>query len=109
GLMVAGFPNMFIITGPGSPSVLANMVLAAEHHVDWIADCVADLRRAGAMAIEASPEAQDEWVRRSDELAERTLFPRANSWYVGANIPGKPRVFMPFIGGFGVYRKLCAD
>ena len=109
GLMVAGFPNMFVITGPGSPSVLANMVLAAEQHVDWIGEAIAHLAETGRVAIEASEQAQDEWVRRGNELADRTLFPRANSWYVGANIPGKPRVFMPFIGGFGVYREICAE
>ncbi|WP_219417964.1 flavin-containing monooxygenase [Pseudonocardia nigra] len=109
GLMTAGFPNIFIVTGPGSPSVLANMVLAAEHHIDWIADCLVHLARTGNATIEADAQAQDAWVRRSNELAENTLFPKANSWYLGANVPGKPGVFMPFIGGFGTYRTICAD
>jgi cyclohexanone monooxygenase len=109
GLTVAGFPNMFIITGPGSPSVLANMILAAEHHVEWIADAIIHLDKSGRTAIEARKQAQDRWVEYCNELADQTLFPSANSWYLGANIPGKPRVFMPFIGGLGVYRRICAE
>jgi cation diffusion facilitator CzcD-associated flavoprotein CzcO len=109
GLTVAGFPNMFVITGPGSPSVLANMILAAEHHVEWIADAITHLDASGRTAIEAGTQAQDRWVEYCNELADQTLFPSANSWYLGANIPGKPRVFMPFIGGFGVYRRICAE
>jgi cation diffusion facilitator CzcD-associated flavoprotein CzcO len=109
GLTVAGFPNMFIITGPGSPSVLANMILAAEHHVEWIADAIIHVDASGRTAIEAGKQAQDRWVEYCNELAGQTLFPSANSWYLGANIPGKPRVFMPFIGGFGVYRRICAE
>ncbi len=109
GLGVDGFPNMFIVTGPGSPSVLANMVLGAEQHVDWIADCIADIDEHGAAAIEATSDAVDEWVAECNERAAATLFPAANSWYLGANVPGKPRVFMPFIGGFGVYGAICAE
>ena len=107
GLATAGFPNLFLITGPGSPSVLSNMVLSIEQHVDWIADCLAHLRERGQDTIEATPEAERAWVEHVAEVAEATLFPRANSWYMGANIPGKPRVFMPYLGGVGNYRVRC--
>ena len=109
GLMVAGFPNMFIMTGPGSPGVLSNMILAAEHHGDWIVDAIGYLDGHGFAAIEAATAAQDRWVDYCNEVANGTLFPAANSWYLGANVPGKPRVFMPFIGGFGRYREICAE
>ena len=107
GLMVAGFPNLFTITGPGSPSVLSNMIVSIEQHVDWVADCLAYLREAGLDRIEAEAGAQEAWVAHVNEVAHRTLYPSANSWYMGANIPGKPRVFMPYIGGVGVYREKC--
>ena len=107
GLMVAGFPNMFIITGPGSPSVLSNMALSIEQHVEWIADCINWLSARQVGAIEATPGAEDDWVRHVNEVADGTLYPQANSWYLGANIPGKPRVFMPYIGGVAVYREKC--
>jgi cation diffusion facilitator CzcD-associated flavoprotein CzcO len=107
GLCVAGFPNLFMITGPGSPSVLSNMVVSIEQHADWILDCLDHLRSRGLNRIEASAQAEDSWVRHVGELAGRTLYPRAASWYVGANIPGKPRVFMPYTGGCGTYRKEC--
>jgi len=107
GLMVAGFPNLFIITGPGSPSVKTQMILAIEQHTDWIADCLSHLRAKGYRRIEAAPAAQDAWVRHVNEVADGTLYPLANSWYVGANIPGKPRVFMPYVGGFAGYKKTC--
>jgi cation diffusion facilitator CzcD-associated flavoprotein CzcO len=107
GLCVAGFPNLFMITGPGSPSVLSNMVISIEQHVDWIANCLAYLESSGLDRIEASAEAEDAWGRHVDALAEATLYPRATSWYVGANIPGKPRVFMPYVGGCGNYRREC--
>jgi cyclohexanone monooxygenase len=107
GLMAAGFPNLFMITGPGSPSVLSNMMVSIEQHVDWIVRCLADLRAQGAAGIEASAEAEDSWVAHVNEVAHKTLYPAANSWYMGANIPGKPRVFMPYIGGVGVYREIC--
>ncbi|GLY65439.1 flavin-containing monooxygenase [Amycolatopsis taiwanensis] len=109
GLMVAGFPNMFVVTGPGSPSVLANMILAAEQHVEWIAEAIGHLDRTGRSTIEPAAHAQDGWVDYCNELAGQTLFPEANSWYLGANVPGKPRVFMPFIGGLGAYREICAE
>jgi cation diffusion facilitator CzcD-associated flavoprotein CzcO len=107
GLCVAGFPNLFMITGPGSPSVLSNMVVSIEQHADWILDCLDHLRGRGLDRIEASAEAEAGWVRHVGELAGRTLYPRAASWYVGANIPGKPRVFMPYTGGCGTYRREC--
>ncbi|WLB66480.1 NAD(P)/FAD-dependent oxidoreductase [Bradyrhizobium japonicum] len=107
GLMSAGFPNLFIITGPGSPSVLSNMIVSIEQHVDWIADCLVHMRRQGVATMEASGEAEDKWVAHVNEVAHGTLYPQANSWYMGANIPGKPRIFMPYIGGVGVYRRIC--
>ena len=107
GLQVAGFPNMFIITGPGSPSVLANMPVAIEQHVDWIADCISFLRARGYTRVEATEDAQEAWVEHVRQVADTTLFPRANSWYVGANIPGKRRVFMPYVGGFAPYQQRC--
>jgi cyclohexanone monooxygenase len=107
GLQVAGFPNFFTITGPGSPSVLTNMIVSIEQHVDWIADCLNHLRSSGLQTIEASVEAQDTWVEHVNQVANFTLFPRANSWYIGANVPGKPRVFMPYIGGLSAYTLKC--
>ena len=104
-----GFPNMFLVTGPGSPSVLSNMVCSIEQHVDWIADCIGYLREHELETIEATPDAEDGWVAHVAEVAEATLFPLANSWYVGANIPGKPRVFMPYLGGVGNYRTHCDE
>ena len=109
GLMSAGFPNLFVITGPGSPSVLSNMIVSIEQHVDWIADCVAYMRAQGFEAMEATREAEDKWVAHVNEVAYTTLYPQANSWYMGANIPGKPRIFMPYIGGVGVYRRICDE
>jgi cyclohexanone monooxygenase len=109
GLMSAGFPNLFVITGPGSPSVLSNMIVSIEQHVDWIADCVAYMRGHGLEVMEASREAEDKWVAHVNEVASATLYPQANSWYMGANIPGKPRIFMPYIGGVGPYRQICND
>jgi cyclohexanone monooxygenase len=107
GLAVAGFPNLFTITGPGSPSVLSNMINSIEQHVEWITRCIEHMRENGQTRIAADPEAQEKWVAHVRRVADKTLFPRAASWYMGANIPGKPRVFMPYIG-FG-YRKKCDD
>ncbi|TSD95145.1 NAD(P)/FAD-dependent oxidoreductase [Skermania sp. ID1734] len=109
GLGIAGFPNLFNLTGPGSPSVLANMVLHSELHVDWVADAVRYLDTHGAVALEARPDAVADWVKECSDRAAGTLMPSANSWYMGANIPGKPRVFMPFVGGFGVYGQIIAE
>jgi cation diffusion facilitator CzcD-associated flavoprotein CzcO len=107
GIMIARFPNLFTITGPGSPSVVSNMVLSIEQHVEWISDCIGYLRNRQLASIEATVEAENAWVAHVNEVASYTLFPRAHSWYMGANIPGKPRVFMPYIGGVGVYRQKC--
>ena len=109
GLMTAGFPNLFMITGPGSPSVISNVVVSIEQHVEWITDCLASMLAAGQGQIEAMPAAEDAWVSHVNELADATLYPRGNSWYVGANIPGKPRVFMPYVGGVGRYREKCTE
>jgi cyclohexanone monooxygenase len=109
GLMSAGFPNLFIITGPGSPSVLSNMMVSIEQHVDWIADCIAWMRERGLEAMDAKKEAEDNWVAHVNEVAHTTLYPQANSWYMGANIPGKPQIFMPYIGGVAIYRQTCND
>ena len=110
GLQVTGFPNLFINTGPGSPSVLCNMPVAIEQHSEWIADCIAHMRKTGIERIEAKPEAMEGWIAHVNEAANKTLLPLAkHSWYLGANIPGKPRVFMPYAGGLAHYRKLCAD
>lgn len=109
GLGVDGFPNLFIISGPGAPAVLANMVLHAEAHVNWIADCINYVDEHGYTAIEANADAVDRWIAELATRADATLFPKANSWYVGANVPGKPRVFMLFVGGFAVYNDICAE
>jgi cation diffusion facilitator CzcD-associated flavoprotein CzcO len=106
GLGVPGFPNLFLITGPGSPSVLTNMVVSIEQHVEWITDCIEHLRASGNAVIEADEEAADNWVAYVNSVADLTLFPTCNSWYLGANIPGKPRVFMP-LPGFPPYAEQC--
>ncbi len=109
GVGIPGFPNLFNVGGPGSPSVLANMVLVSELHGDWIADAIRCLEARDAVAIEARPDAAADWVKECYERAAGTLMPQAASWYLGANIPGKPRVFMPFVGGFGVYAETIAE
>jgi cyclohexanone monooxygenase len=109
GLAVAGFPNLFMVTGPGSPSVLSNMVVSIEQHVDWISDCLESMRARGVTRIEATAGAEAAWGRHVNVLADATLYPQADSWYVGANIPGKPRVFMPYVGGCGTYRRECDE
>lgn len=109
GLMVSGFPNLFTVTGPGSPSILTNVVVSIEQHVEWIADCIADMQKKGQTRIDAAPEAQEDWVGHVREVAERTLFTRTASWYMGANIPGKPRVFLPYVGGFQNYSRICNE
>jgi len=108
GLNVNGFPNLFTITGPGSPSVLANMIVGTEQHVEWIAHCLDYMAAHGHDTIEAEPEAVAEWVTHVNAVADRTIFPTCNSWYVGANIPGKPRVFMPLLG-FPAYVDKCNE
>ncbi len=110
GLQVAGFPNLFTITGPGSPSVLCNMPVAIEQHADWISDCIAHMRAKGLEKIEATTAAMDEWVAHVNDAANATLLPQAtHSWYLGANVPGKPRVFMPYAGGMARYRDICTN
>ena len=108
GLGIAGFPNLFIITGPGSPSVLTNMLVSIQHHVEWIADCIAHMRERGLQRIEATLDAQDQWVDYVNMVADFTLFPSCNSWYLGANVPGKARVFMPLLG-FPPYVERCTE
>jgi cyclohexanone monooxygenase len=108
GLSVVGFPNLFTITGPGSPSVLANMIPGIEQHVNWIADLIAHMREKGFERVEATLDAENAWVDHVNETADRTLFPTCNSWYLGANIPGKKRVFMPYLG-FPRYVKKCNE
>jgi cation diffusion facilitator CzcD-associated flavoprotein CzcO len=112
GLMAAGFPNLFLMTGPGSPSVLTNVIASIEQHSEWIADCIDHMRQAGLRTIEARPEAQDAWVRHVAELAEGAgvrVHETCTSWYLGANVPGKKRVYMPYAGGLNVYRKHCEE
>jgi len=109
GLQIAGFPNLFTITGPGSPSVLSNMILSIEQHVDWIGDCLRYLDDHGLRSIEASEAAEDAWVDHVHQVGEFTLYPLANSWYMGANVEGKARVFMPYIGGLPAYRERCDE
>lgn len=109
GLAVPGFPNLFTITGPGSPSVLSNMPVSIEQHVEWIGDCLRYLRGHGADTIEATEAATAEWTGHVQEAAHKTLYPRAASWYMGANIPGKPRLFLPYVGGLGTYRSKCRE
>ena len=109
GLQTAGFPNMFMITGPGSPSVLSNMPVSIEQHIDWIADLLQHMREHDIKSVEAEADAEKAWVVHVNEVAEPTMFMQANSWYLGANIPGKPRVFMPYAGGVGTYRKKCNE
>jgi len=109
GLTTVGFPNCFMITGPGSPSVLSNMMVSIEQHVDWVSDTLDHMRRAGLDTIEPTPTAEAGWVQHVNDCADITLFPQADSWYMGANVPGKPRVFLPYIGGVDRYRKACDE
>ena len=109
GIMMADFPNLFMITGPGSPAAFSNLVLSIEQHVEWVTDCLSYVRDKGCDRIEPTREAEDEWCDRLNERASKTLFPRANSWYMGANIPGKPRAFMVYLGGVGPYREHCEE
>ncbi|MDT4903275.1 MAG: cyclohexanone monooxygenase [Pseudonocardiales bacterium] len=107
GLMTAGFPNLFMLTGPGSPSVLASVIAAIEQHVDFTAELLDWMRSREDVVVEAQPDAEDAWVEHVNELAAQTIYPRANSWYLGTNVPGKPRVFMPYSGGLHTYRAEC--
>ena len=109
GLMSSSFPNLFMITGPGSPSVKSNMIMSIEQHVDLVIETLLSMRRKGLSVVEPELEAENKWVDHVQEVANKTLFPQANSWYMGANIPGKPRLFMPYIGGVGAYREICEE
>ncbi|HBY31797.1 MAG TPA: cyclohexanone monooxygenase, partial [Bradyrhizobium sp.] len=109
GLASEGFPNLFMITGPGSPSVLASMIQAIEQHVDWLADCLGHMRDIGADTIEAVRDDEDAWVAHVNDVSTVSLRSTCSSWYVGANIPGRPRVFMPYIGGFPIYVQKCNE
>jgi cation diffusion facilitator CzcD-associated flavoprotein CzcO len=109
GLQTAGFPNLFTITGPGSPSVLLNMPVAIEHHVEWIAECLEHMRAHGWTRVEATDEAQSDWTDHVALVGEYTLFSKGSSWWVGANVPGKPRVLMPYAGGQPMYRARCDE
>jgi cation diffusion facilitator CzcD-associated flavoprotein CzcO len=109
GMTVPGQPNLFVLNGPGSPSVLANMVLTAEQQVDWVVALMTECRRRGITEVEPRHDVAEKWTSHVGEVAAGTLFPRANSWYMGANIPGKPRVFMPYLGGFAGYKGICDE
>jgi cyclohexanone monooxygenase len=109
GIATAGFPNLFTITGPGSPSVLTNMLVSIEQHVDWTTACISWMNATGIETIEPSVDAENGWVDHVNEVAGFTLYPTGNSWYLGANIEGKPRVFMPYIAGVEIFRSVCDD
>jgi cation diffusion facilitator CzcD-associated flavoprotein CzcO len=109
GLSVPGFPNLFTITGPGSPGVVTNVPAAIEQHVEWVGELLCFARDREATTIEATQDATTEWTRHVQDVANETLYPSADSWYMGANIPGKPRVFLPYIGGLDVYRRKCDE
>ena len=107
GIAVADFPNLFTITGPGSPSVLSNMMVSIEQHVDWMIDCLAHMKEQDLKVFEAQSQAEDQWVSHVNDVASMTLFPKGGSWYLGANVKGKPRIFMPYAAGVGAYREVC--
>ena len=109
GIAVADFPNLFTITGPGSPSVLSNMMVSIEQHVDWVIDCLAHMKEQDLKVFEAQSQAEDQWVSHVNDVASMTLFPKGGSWYLGANVEGKPRIFMPYAAGVGVYREVCDE
>ncbi|MGH3144790.1 MAG: flavin-containing monooxygenase, partial [Rubrobacter sp.] len=107
GLGTAGFPNMFVIAGPGSPSLLSNVLVSIEQHVDWLADLLAHMQSNDSTTVEATPEAEQEWVEHVNARAEETVYPKARSYYMGDEVPGKPRAFMPYSGGVRGYRRIC--
>lgn len=109
GMMTAQFPNLFIVTGPGSPSVMTNVIVAIEDNIDWITSCISHLEKIGAQSIEASPTAEENWMQHVADEAAKTLFTKADSWYLGANKSGKPRVFMPYVGGIPKYQRICDE
>src|SRR5690606_2888627 len=108
GISTAGFPNMYMICGPGSPSALSNAVVSIEQHVEWVADLLTHLGEQGTAVVEAEGDAEVAWTEHVQVAGRATLYPETDSWYMGANIPGKPRVFLPYIGGVGYYREHCA-
>ncbi|GAA1839984.1 NAD(P)/FAD-dependent oxidoreductase [Pseudonocardia ailaonensis] len=109
GLAMHGYPNLFTVTGPGSPSVLGNVVVSIEQHVEWISEHLVHLRDHGLTRSEARLDDQERWVAQVNEVASQTLMTKAASWYMGANVPGKPQVFMPYAGGFAEYRRICDE
>ena len=111
GMMVSNFPNLFMITGPQSPGVKSQMILSIEQHVDWLAELISYMKEHQYSTIETSSAVEDEWIAHVNEVAQGTMFTAksCNSWYLGANIPGKPRIFMPYVGGVGEYRKKCDE
>jgi cyclohexanone monooxygenase len=109
GLGLPGFPNLFPITGPGSPSALSNIIVSIEQHVEWITDLLVRMRERGATVVDTDPDAAAEWTAHVQTVAGYTLYPHTDSWLVGANIPGKPRVFLPYVGGVGGYRARCDE
>ena len=109
GVGIAGFPNLFTITGPGSPSVLTNMLFSIEHHVEWLARLIGHMGETGKSRVEPKVDAEDDWIGHVNEVAGKTLRSTCSSWYLGANIPGKPRVFMPYIGGYPAYVQHCEE
>jgi cyclohexanone monooxygenase len=109
GLVSSGFPNLFTVTGPGSPSVLTSVIVAIEQHVEWIMDCIDFMKERGFETIDSEKGAEEGWVAHVNEVANMTLMMQANSWYLGANVPGKPRIFMPYVGGLDVYRRKCEE
>ena len=111
GLQMQGFPNLFTVTGPGSPSVLCNMIVAIEQHINWIGDCIDFMQQSNAATIEPTETAEQEWIEHVNEVAVGTMYtaPSCNSWYLGANIPGKPRIFMPYVGGYPRYKARCEE
>ena len=109
GLASEGFPNMFTITGPGSPSVLSNMMTSIEQHVDWIFGCISHVENQGKSNVEAIKENENDWMDHVAEVADGTLRYSCNSWYVGANIPGKKRIFLPYAGGLPQYSDICDE
>ena len=107
GMMIAGFPNLFTITGPGSPIDIGNMIPYIEENVDWIIKCIEHLTKHHIDSIEPTIDAQNHWMDHVDAVASHTLYVTSNSWYNGSKIPGKPRYFMPYVGGFGRYLYMC--
>jgi cyclohexanone monooxygenase len=107
GLMVVGFPNLYLVTGPNSPSVLSNMMISVEQHIDWIVEVMETLRERGVEEFEPTQEAEEVWTAHCQAVAAATLLPKANSWWMGANVPGKPAVLLPYAGGVGLYRQQC--